>query len=112
MRKASRGEKAAWGSRPTGATTRAIYRAKNWGLPSSITPPIRTIPCAGTCAATGCSPPTLSASKSSTNDKSQDGSISVEPGQTLRYRYRVIVHPGDVNTADIAGLWQKYSSGN
>ena len=47
-----------------------------------------------------------------TNDKSQDGSITVEPGQTLRYRYRVIIHPGDAKTADIAGLWQKYSSGN
>ncbi len=47
-----------------------------------------------------------------TNDKSLDGSLTVEPGQTLRYRYRVIIHPGDAKTADIAGLWQKYSSGN
>jgi hypothetical protein len=46
-----------------------------------------------------------------TGDKSQDGSITVEPGHSLRFRYRVIVHPGDVKTADIAGQWEKYSAG-
>jgi hypothetical protein len=43
-----------------------------------------------------------------THDKSQDGSMTVEPGQSLRFRYRVIVHPGDVKSADIAGQWVKY----
>jgi hypothetical protein len=46
-----------------------------------------------------------------TNDKSQDGAMTIHPGQSLRYRYRIIVHPGDVTTADIAGLWSKYSAG-
>ncbi|HKE23719.1 MAG TPA: PmoA family protein [Bryobacteraceae bacterium] len=39
----------------------------------------------------------------------QDGSITVEAGQKLRFRYRVIVHPGDVKDADIAGQWTKYA---
>jgi hypothetical protein len=43
-----------------------------------------------------------------THDKSQDGSLTLEPGQSARFRYRVIVHPGDTATAGIAGLWQKY----
>lgn len=43
-----------------------------------------------------------------TNDKSQDGAMTVQPGQTLRFRYRVIVHSGDVKTAGIAGLWERY----
>ena len=30
-----------------------------------------------------------------TNDKSQDGSMTLDPGKSLRYRYRVIIHPGD-----------------
>jgi hypothetical protein len=47
-----------------------------------------------------------------TNDKSQNGAISLAPGQSLRYRYRVIIHPGDVKDADIAGLWAKYAAGN
>ncbi|HUP03426.1 MAG TPA: PmoA family protein [Bryobacteraceae bacterium] len=44
-----------------------------------------------------------------TNDKSQNGAVTIEPGQTLRYRYRVVVHPGDAKTADVAGLWVKYA---
>ena len=46
-----------------------------------------------------------------TNDKSQDGSITVQPGESLRFRYRVIIHPGDAKTADVAGLWRKYTGG-
>lgn len=42
-------------------------------------------------------------------DKTKDGSITVEPGQTLRFRYRVIIHPGDARSAGIAGLWEKYA---
>jgi len=45
-----------------------------------------------------------------TGDKSQDGSMTIEPGQSLRFRYRIIVHPGDVKSADIAGEWAKYSA--
>ena len=45
-----------------------------------------------------------------TNDKSQDGSRTLDPGQTLRYRYRVIIHEGDAKSADIAGQWTKYSA--
>jgi hypothetical protein len=43
-----------------------------------------------------------------TNDKSQNGAMTIEPGQSLRYRYRVIIHPGTVKDADIAGLFTKY----
>jgi hypothetical protein len=44
-----------------------------------------------------------------TGDKSQNGAITIEQGKSLRYRYRIIIHPGDVKTADIAGAWEKYS---
>jgi hypothetical protein len=46
-----------------------------------------------------------------TKDKTENGAMTLEPGQTLRFRYRVIVHPGDAKTADIARQWTKYSSG-
>src|SRR5262249_33100599 len=44
-----------------------------------------------------------------TNDKSQDGEMTLEPGKSLRYRYRIIIHPGDVESARIAAQWDKYS---
>jgi len=45
-----------------------------------------------------------------TNDKSQSGAITIPAGQSLRFRYRVIIHPGDAQSADIAGQWEKYAA--
>jgi methane monooxygenase PmoA-like len=44
-----------------------------------------------------------------TGDKSQDGSMTMEPGQFVRFRYRLVIHPGDPKSAGIAGLWEKYA---
>lgn len=43
------------------------------------------------------------------NDKSRNGSMTIEPGGTLRFRYRVLIHPGDYLSANIAGEYKKYS---
>ncbi len=45
-----------------------------------------------------------------TRDKSQNGSLTLEPGSSLRFRYRLIVHPGDVHSANIAAIWEKYAA--
>lgn len=45
-----------------------------------------------------------------TNDKTQNGAITVEPGKSLRYRYRVVVHPGDVTSANVNALYTKYAA--
>jgi hypothetical protein len=37
-----------------------------------------------------------------------DGAMILEPGKSLRFRYRVIIHPGDSKSADIAAQWAKY----
>jgi hypothetical protein len=37
--------------------------------------------------------------------------MTADPGQSLRYRYRVIIHPGDVKTANIAAAWNRYTAG-
>lgn len=38
-----------------------------------------------------------------------DGSISLKPGEQLNFRYRVIIHPGDPETAGIAKLYAEYT---
>jgi hypothetical protein len=43
-----------------------------------------------------------------TGDKSQIGSVTLEPGGPLRFRYRVVIHPGDAKSAGIAKLWEQY----
>ncbi|MFN7919600.1 MAG: PmoA family protein [Bryobacteraceae bacterium] len=42
------------------------------------------------------------------NDKSKDGSMTLEPGKTWRFRYRVVIHKGDTQAAGIAGLYAKW----
>ncbi|MFB3829385.1 MAG: PmoA family protein [Bryobacteraceae bacterium] len=42
-------------------------------------------------------------------DKTKDGSMTVEKGQALRFRYRVVIHPGDAKTADIPALYNQYA---
>jgi hypothetical protein len=45
------------------------------------------------------------------NDKSKDGSLTLEPGQTLRFRYRLVIHSGDVQSGGIARRYQDYAGG-
>lgn len=42
------------------------------------------------------------------NDPKQDGSLTVEPGKHVRFRYRVVVHPG-LPAAQIAELYKQYA---
>ncbi len=46
------------------------------------------------------------------NDKTRNGSVTVEPGGSLRFRYRVVIHPGDSKEAGIAGLYKMYTDGH
>jgi hypothetical protein len=42
------------------------------------------------------------------NDKTQNGSLTIEPGKHVRFRYRVIVHAG-ASRARLAALYQQYA---
>jgi hypothetical protein len=43
-----------------------------------------------------------------TGDKSQDGSLALKAGDTLHFRYRVVIHPGDGKSAGLESLWDEY----
>ncbi len=43
------------------------------------------------------------------NDKSKNGSVTLEPGQSIRFRYRVIIHPGDFQAAAIPAQYERYA---
>jgi hypothetical protein len=42
------------------------------------------------------------------HDTSRDGSLEIRPGQPLRFRFRVIVHPGDSNAAGIRDAYDAW----
>jgi hypothetical protein len=39
----------------------------------------------------------------------QDGSITLKPGEELRFRYRVVIHPGDPESTAIARMYSEYA---
>jgi hypothetical protein len=43
------------------------------------------------------------------NNKSKDGGLTLVPGARLRFRYRVIIHPGDTQSAGIAKLYNEFA---
>lgn len=43
------------------------------------------------------------------NDKNRDGSLTIQPGQPLRFRFRVVVHPG-LSTVQIGELYKTYAA--
>jgi hypothetical protein len=44
------------------------------------------------------------------NDKNQDASLTLQPGERVRLRYRVVIHPGDPKSAGIAELYQAFAA--
>jgi hypothetical protein len=44
------------------------------------------------------------------NDKSRDGSLTIRPGQPLRFRLRVVIHPGDTAAAGIRQMYAMYAN--
>jgi hypothetical protein len=45
-----------------------------------------------------------------TGDKSQNGAITVDAGKSIRLRYRVVVHAGDVKTLDLPAMYSKFAA--
>lgn len=45
------------------------------------------------------------------NDKTQDGSMTLKPGETARFRYRIVIHPGDEKDANVQALFDAYARG-
>lgn len=42
-------------------------------------------------------------------DKTKDGSLTLKKGDSLRFRYRVLIHPGDTASANIAAEFKKFA---
>ncbi len=43
------------------------------------------------------------------NDKTRDGSLTIQPDGRLTFRYRVLIHAGDTAAAKIADAYKKYA---
>jgi hypothetical protein len=43
------------------------------------------------------------------HNSSLDGSMRLKPGDSVRFRYRVVIHPGDYRSAPVAELYDQYA---
>lgn len=46
-----------------------------------------------------------------TNKKEPDGSVTLKPGEKMRFRYRVVIHPGTLADAHMEDLYKAYAAG-
>lgn len=46
------------------------------------------------------------------NDKTRDGSLTIQPDGRLTFRFRVLIHSGDTEAARIADAWRAYAAAN
>jgi hypothetical protein len=44
-------------------------------------------------------------------DKSRSGAVTLEPGKSMRFRYRVLIHPGETNAAELQKQYDTYKGG-
>ncbi len=51
----------------------------------------------------------ITGAKEFTHDPHADASLRLSPGDRLRLRYRVVIHPGDYKDAEIAELYSAYA---
>ena len=45
-----------------------------------------------------------------TGDKTRDGSLTIPAGGSLRFRHRVIIHPGDAKSAGVERLYRNWAA--
>jgi hypothetical protein len=43
-------------------------------------------------------------------DKTLDGGLTLQPGEKLHLRYRVVIHPGDPQSANVAALFRAFAA--
>ncbi len=44
-------------------------------------------------------------------DPGRDGSLTIRPGQPLRFRFRVVIHPGDAAAANLRQMYATWAAG-
>ena len=62
------------------------------------------------CRAYGLCAANLFGARDFMNDKTQDASITLQPGEKMRLRYRVVIHPDDPKAAGIAAQYAAFAA--
>jgi hypothetical protein len=110
--KGSRGEPEIWGKRADWVSYSGVVAGKPVGIvvfdsPSSFHHPTHWM--ARQYGLLAANPFGL---RKFTGDKNQDGSWTIPEGQSLRFRYRVVIYDGELTPDELAEMYSRYARGN
>lgn len=103
-----RGEKETWGKRSPWVDYSGPVGGKTYGIAILDHPSNPKHPTYWHVRAYGLFAANMFGESDYYNDKSRDGGVTLQPGETLRLRYRVVIHPGDADQAGIARIFQSW----
>lgn len=103
------GEKSVWGKRAPWADYSGEVEGERLGIAIFDHPTSFRHPTYWHARAYGLFAANVFGERDFTGDKSRDGSAVLEPGEAWRFRYRVVIHPGDAAAANLAALYAEYA---
>jgi hypothetical protein len=106
------GESSVWGKRAGWVDVYGEVEGKPVGIAIMDHPSNPHYPTFWHCRAYGLCAANIFGAHDFMNDKTQDASITLAPGEKLRFRYRVVVHEGDPHTAGLSELYRAWTAGN
>jgi hypothetical protein len=104
------GENEVWGSRSPWVDYSGVYRGEELGIAIFDHPRNPRYPTYWHSRSYGLFAANIFGLHDFLKDASDDGSMTLGPGASLRLRYRVVIHPGDAKKADIASLYKAYAA--
>lgn len=104
------GEKAIWGKRATWVDYSGTVDGENLGIAMFDHPSNPKHPSHWHARAYGLFAVNPFGERDFYNDKSRDGSLTIEPGQSVTFRYRLWIHSGDAQQAGVAEQYKKWAN--
>jgi len=104
------GESNVWGKRAPWVDVYGEVEGQKLGIAILDHPSNPGFPTFWHCRAYGLCAANIFGAREFLGDKTRDGSLTQEAGEKLRFRYRVIIHPGDPASARVADLYQAWAA--
>ncbi len=107
----SRGESAIWGKPADWVNYSGIVSGKPVGIAVFDSPSSFRHPTTWHARAYGLLAANPFALRAFTSDSNKDGSWTIPEGQSLKFRYRVLIYDGELSPAQLAELYRQYAGG-
>lgn len=105
-----RGERAIWGKHAEWVNYSGVVAGKPVGIAVFDSPSSFRHPTTWHARAYGLLAANPFATREFTKDRNQDGSWTIPEGQSLKFRYRVLIFDGELSAAQLAAMYSEYAA--